>query len=160
MNITRRQAIAMYKQLGRMAIGHLNDADLGIVMDNMDELKKVAEQYSQLASELHRRLFEGVDLSRCEEYDRLVKEDDSDAAEAGFADIDALVKKKVSVLAGLERKEVCVNVEKVDKKSFMKAIYKAQPDIHPLAFEVLAPMFEEDAKADADLTELDELLNI
>ena len=160
MNITRRLAIAMYQQLNRMAIGHLNDTDLGIVMDNMDELKKVAEQYSQLASELHRRLFEGVDLSRCEEYDRLVKEEDSDAVAEGYADIDALVKKKVSVLAGLERREISVNIEKVDKKSFMKAIYKAQPDIHPLAFAVLAPMFEEEAKAGADLAELDELLNL
>ena len=155
--ITRRQAIAMYQQLGQMAIGHLAEADLCIVMDNIDEFKKVAEQYSQLASELHKRLFGDIDIKRCAEYDALMKQGDKEAIEAGYSDIDALVKKKVSVLASLEKKEVCVNMEKVDKRSFVKAVYKAQPDTPQVAFNVLNPMFG-DNKVEADLSELDGLV--
>ena len=49
--ITRRQAIAMFQQLGQMALGHLNDADIEKAMDNIAELLKVAEQYSKLSEE-------------------------------------------------------------------------------------------------------------
>ena len=157
MNITRRQAIAMYQQLGRMAIGHLNDADLGIVIDNMDEMKKVAEQYSQLASELHRRLFEDVDEQRCRAFDGIVREHGIEAVGEEYADIKALVERKVTVMLGLESREVAVELRKVERKAFMMAVLKAQPDTPQTAFNVLAPMFE-DNEAETDMTELDELL--
>ena len=159
--ITRRQAIAMFQQLGQMALGHLNDADIEKAMDNIAELQKVAEQYSKLSEELHKRLFEGVDTARCEEYDRLIKEGGKDAMEivdANYADIKALVIKKMNVMHSLEEKEVAVDLKQLDKKTFSKAILKAQPKTLQVAFNVLAPMFEEDIKAEADLSELDELL--
>lgn len=159
--ITRRHAIAMFQQLGQMALGHLNDSDIEKAMDNMAGLQNVAEQYSKLSEELHRRLFEGVEASRCEEYDRLIKEGDRDAmaiVDSTYADIKALVIKKMNVMNNLEEKEISVELKILDRKAFTKAVLKAQPKTPQVAFNVLAPMFDGDAKPDADLSELDELL--
>lgn len=155
--ITRRNAIAMFQQLGRMAIGYLNDADMEAVMDNIASLRTVAEQYTKLAEELHRRLFEGVDEERCRQFDSIVREQGNDAVGEEYADIKALVEKKVSVLAGLEDREVSVDIRQIDRRAFEKAVLKAQPNTPQVAFNVLAPMFGE-SKADADMSELDELM--
>lgn len=155
--LTRRNAIAMFQQLGQMAIGHLNDADMEAVMDNIAELRTVAEQYTRLAEELHRRLFGGVDEERCRVYDSIVREHGMDAVGEDYADIKALVAKKVSVLAGLESREVSVDIREVDRKSFMMAVLKSQPDTPQIAFNVLSPMFVE-SKTKADMSELDELM--
>lgn len=159
--ITRRQAIAMFQQLGQMALGHLNDADIEKAMDNIAELQKVAEQYSKLSEELHKRLFEGIDEARCEEYDRLIKEGGKDAMaiiDTNYADIKALVIKKVNVLANLEAKEVSLEISPVERKAFVKAILKAQPKTPQVAFNILETIFKEEPKEDVNLTELDELL--
>lgn len=151
----------MFQQLGQMALGHLNDTDIEKTMDNIAELQKVAEQYSKLSEELRKRLFEGVNTARCEEYDKLIKEGGKDAMEivdANYADIKALVIKKMNVMHNLEEKEVAVDLKQLDKKIFSKAVLKAQPKTLQVAFNVLAPMFEEDVKAEVDLSELDELL--
>lgn len=155
--ITRRNAIAMFQQLGQMAIGHLNDADMEAVMDNIAALRSVAEQYTKLAEELHRRLFGGVDEERCRAYDSIVREHGMDAVGEDYADIKALVAKKMSVLAGLESREVSVDIREVDRKSFMMAVLKSQPDTTQIAFNVLSPMFIE-SKTKADMSELDELM--
>lgn len=155
--ITRRHAIAMFQQLGRMAIGHLNDADMEAVMDNIASLRTVAEQYTRLAEELHKRLFEGVDDERCRQYDSIFREQGMDAVGEEYADIKALVEKKVSVLAGLESREVAVDIRQIDRRTFEKAVLKAQPCTPQVAFNVLSPMFVE-SKAEADMSELDELM--
>lgn len=155
--ITRRNAIAMFQQLGQMAIGHLNDADMEAVMDNIAALRTVAEQYTKLAEELHRRLFGGVDEERCRAYDSIVREHGMDAVGEEYADIKTLVEKKVSVMYGLESREVAVELRKVERKAFMMAVLKAQPATPQTAFNVLAPMFE-DNEAETDMAELDELL--
>lgn len=155
--ISRRNAIAMFQQLGQMAIGHLNDADMEAVMDNIASLRTVAEQYTKLAEELHKRLFEGVDEERCRQFDSIVREQGVDAVGEEYADIKVLVVKKVSVLAGLESREVSVDIRQIDRKAFEKAVLKAQPDTPQVAFNVLAPMFVE-SKAEADMSELDELM--
>ena len=155
--ITRRHAIAMFQQLGQVAIGHLNDADMEAVLDNIASLRTVADQYTKLAEELHRRLFEDVDEQRCRAFDSIVREHGIEAVGEEYADIKALVERKVSVMLGLESREVAIELRKVERKAFMMAILKAQPDTPQNAFNVLAPMFE-DNEAETDMAELDELL--
>ena len=159
--ITRKHAVAMFQQLGQMAIGHLNDTDIEAVMDNIAALQTVAGQYNKLAEELHKRLFEGVNEARCEEYDRLIKKGGKDAMaiiDTNYADIKALVIKKVNVLANLEAKEISLEIAPVERKAFVKAILKAQPKTPQVAFNILDPIFKEEPKEEVDLTELDELL--
>lgn len=155
--LTRRNAVAMFQHLSQMAIGHLCDADMEAALDNIAALRTVADQYAKLAEELHRRIFEDVDEQRCRAFDSIVREHGMDAVGEEYADIKALVEKKVSVMYGLESREVAVELRKVERKAFMMAVLKAQPATPQTAFNVLAPMFEDD-EAETDMAELDELL--
>ena len=55
--ITRGQAVSMHGILANMAFGYLADDDLEKMMNNFEELTKLAESYKALNQELHKRLF-------------------------------------------------------------------------------------------------------
>jgi hypothetical protein len=156
MKITRHNAIAMLRRLGVMALGHLDDASLASMLDNIAALEAVARQKDALETELHKRLFEGVDVKRCEEFDKLVEQKDMETIDKDYADIKALVTRKVNAMEKVLLKEVEIELVTVDKTAFVKAVLKAQPTTPQATFAALAPIFGE-ADAEADYSELDNL---
>lgn len=157
MKITRHNAIAILRRLGVMALGHLDDASLASMLDNIAALEAVARQKDALEAELHRRLFESVSVDRCKEYDKLMEVGDIEAVEKDYADIKALVARKVGAMEKVLLKEVEVELATVDKTAFVKAILKAQPTTPQAAFAALAPIFNEVESETADFSELDNL---
>lgn len=156
MKITRHNAIAILRKLGAMALGHLDDASLMSMLDNIASLETVARQKDALEMELHRRLFDGIPAERCKEYDRLMGSGDMETVDKEYPDIKAAVARKVSAMEKILLKEVEVDIAPVDKAAFIKAVLKAQPTTPQAVFANLAPIFGE-AEAETDFSELDNL---
>lgn len=168
--ITRGEAIQMYAQLGNLPLGQLDDATLSTTIDNFDKLRKVQEDYQSLALELRKRLYEGKEEHRTEGFFELVMkyESETDAekkkayrkemAEGTYKDFCPIYDRHLALLDKLFNKEVEIELEKVDKKAFMKGLAKELKglNLHSV-LESFAPMFCEEQTA-PDLSELDGLL--
>lgn len=180
--ITRNAAIVMYETLGAMALGHLNEDTLDIVMDNFNACRKVSDDMQKLNEELAKRIYEGVDEKRKEEYFKLVTEleelrrtpvtAEKAAVEKALAaikevlvkmeayeDVAELYKKHNAVYMKLRAKEVEVELTELNGDDFIKGVIKGKKDapVHELR-AIFAPMFKEGEKKEADFSELDELL--
>lgn len=180
--ITRNAAIVIYETLGAMALGHLNEDTLDIVMDNFNACRKVNDDMQKLNEELAKRIYEGVDETRKEEYFKLVTEleelrrtpvtAEKTAVEKALAaikevlvkmeayeDVAELYKKHNAVYMKLRAKEVEVELIELNGDDFIKGVIKGKKDapVHELR-AIFAPMFEEDEQKETDLSELDELL--
>lgn len=154
--ITRRNAIAILRRLGVMALGHLDDASLASMIDNIAALEAVARQKNALEMELHKRLFEGVSIDRCKEYDKLMETGDIESVDNYYSDIKAIVERKINAMEKVLAKEVEVDITPVDKASFVKAVLKAQPSTPQAVFASISLIFGEE-DAETDFSELDEL---
>lgn len=168
--ITRGQAVSMHAVLGKMAFGHFNDADLEKMMDNFEQLGKVAESYRSLGTELHKRLFD----TETEEYKKFAPKADAAQRLEGmekvkalliikeeFPELFAIFERQAQVDANLRMKEVSVDLEEIDRKDFTRAIIKGEPHVKQEIFGLFEPMFIEEKKEEVkeDFSELDELLN-
>lgn len=173
MKITRNYAIEMFRMLGAMALGHLDDDTLSATLDNFDKCRKVQEDYQKLAEELAKRLYEGVDeekkkaffevIGNFEREKNIEKKREIEALmKDSYADLYPLYRKQLSVLTQLVYKEVEVEITEVDKDAFVKGIVKGKKDapVHEIE-AVFAPLFkkEEEKEEKDDFSELDELLN-
>lgn len=168
--ITRGQAVNMHAILGKMAFGHFNDSDLEKMMNNFDQLGKVAESYRSLGTELHKRLFD----TETEEYKKFAPKADAAQRLEGmekvkalliikeeFPELFAIFERQAQVDANLRMKEVSVDLEEIDRKDFIKAIVKGRPDVEQNIFKLFEPMFiveEQKEEVKEDFSELDELL--
>lgn len=169
--ITRGLAVSMHAVLGKMAFGHFNDADLEKMMNNFEQLGKVADSYKSLNQELHKRLFD----TETEEYKKFAPKVDAaqrlnDMArikafaiiKEEFPEMYELLERQAKTDAKLREKEVSIELEEIDRKEFIKAIVKGRPDIEQNIFELFEPMFiveEKKEEVKEDFSELDELLN-
>lgn len=170
MKITRHHAIEMFGQLGHMALGHLDEVTLTATLDNFNALRKVGEEFDKLREELNKRLYEGMDEKRKEEFFKLVtkleKTKDVDKRmelvnlmKDTYADFFAVYEKHVNVIGKLLAKEVEVDITEVDADAFIKGIVKGKADAPVLEIRAyFGPMFKTEEKKDIDFTELDELL--
>ena len=167
--ITRGQAVSMHAVLGKMAFGHFNDETLEKMMNNFEQLGKVAESYRSLGTELHKRLFD----TESEEYKKFAPKADAAQRLEGmakvkafalikeeFPELFAIFERQAQVDANLRMKEVSVDLEEIDRKDFIKAIVKGRPDVEQNVFELFEPMYVEEQKEEVkeDFSELDELL--
>lgn len=170
--IKRGIANAMYKALSELPLGHLASEDLEKVMDNMVALSAPFEHHQKLMQELGKRLYNGVDEERIQKFNTMlmmfnraegkgkmdiaksIKETDS-------ADLWELLQKQNKVEASLLNKDVEVELNEIDRKTFIKAILKGKPDIAMAEFDLFADMYvaEEKEETAEDFSELDELLN-
>lgn len=155
--LTRFQAQKMLEVMGGMAFGHLATEDLEKVMDAFDSLKKEVEKIDALKTELAKRLYQGVDEKRLQEFFTAIQKNEEDIEEK-YADLVPLRQKEVQVIIGIFNKVVEVEIDTIDGKEFRKAVMKAQPDTKTAVFELLTLLFSEEEKEEADLSELDELL--
>lgn len=163
--ITRGQAVVMHEVLSTMAFGCLKGDDLVKMVYNSDEVRKVSDEYKALVEELHKRLFD----TKTEEYKKFAPKVDAAQRLDGMARIKAfaiikeefpemyeLLERQAKTDAKLREKEVSIELEEIDRKTFVQNITEGNPGVKIGAFDYLAPIFCEEPK---ELTELDELLN-
>lgn len=170
MKITRNYAIEMFRRMGQMAFGHLSEETLEAVMNNMEALRAVSEQFDKLKEEMGKRLYEGVEKEKLNAFFEILQkmqgkkneqlmELDKLARET-YPELYELRMKEVRVSLSLVAKEVEVDFKEIDGKEFKKAVLKAQPDTKLADFGWFEPMFKKEKAEDKneDFSELDELM--
>lgn len=168
--IKRGTAVEMYGVLSKLAFGHFSEEDLEKVMSNYAELGKVADSYESLMKELGKRLYDGKSQDELQEFNAVLgaarrhaelekRVAAVTAVKEKFPELFELLNKQLSVEASLKSKDVAIEIETIKREDFVKAILKAKPDVEQGLFELFAPFYgEEKDDADADFSELDELL--
>lgn len=156
--ITRFRAQQMLEALAGMALGHLENDTLEVVLDNFDTLKNEVEKVEKMKSELAKRLYQDVKEERLRAFFDAVQKNDTELLEKEYADILPLRAKEIEVIVSLFNKNVEMDIKEIDGKAFRKAVMKAQPETKAVTFEMLAPMFVAEEKQAEDFSELDDLL--
>lgn len=156
--ITRFQAQKMLEQLAGMALGYLPSEELEAVMDNFDVLKAETEKLEKMKAELAKRIYQGKDEKRLQDFFEAVQKDDNEAIQKDYADLLPLRNKEIEVIVSLYNKTVEMDIKELDGKEFRKAVLKAQPNTKQAVFEILTPLFKADEKPQDDFSELDEFL--
>lgn len=156
--LTRFQAQKMLEQLAGMALGYLPSEELEAVMDNFDVLKAETEKLEKMKAELAKRIYQGVDAKRLQDFFEATQKNDNEAIQRDYADLLPLRNKEIEVIVSLYNKAVEVDIKELDGKEFRKAVLKAQPNTKQAVFEILTPLFKTDEKPQDDFSELDELL--
>lgn len=167
--ITRQHAIEMYKNLGAMALGYLDEVTLSSVLDNFNKFKSVQEEFQNLSQELSKRLYEGKDEAQKETFFTLVSKLEQETDLTKRLEIEKEMKehsefydlyiKQLKVLSQLFFKEIELDITEVDKEAFIKGVLKGKKDAcinEMLIF--FAPMFKVEESKENNFSELDELL--
>ena len=167
--ITRQHAIEMFRNLGAMALGHMDEVTLSATLDNFDKFRKVQEDFQKLSEELAKRLYEGKDEEQKQKFFELVmnfereneieKRIEIENAMKQNAEFYELYIKQLKVLTQMLYKEIEIDITEVDKDAFIKGVVNGKRDarVHDIV-AFFAPMFKEEEKKETDLSELDELL--
>lgn len=157
--IKRGLAVLMYNNLSALSFGNLPAELLEKVMLNMDALGEVAERHNKLMQELGKRLNEGIDEARANEYNAAVEKGESDEIlRAKYPDLVELAQKQARFSESISAKDIEVEVELMDRKEFTKSIIKANPNVKYGLFALFTPLFTEEEKKDEDFSELDEIM--
>lgn len=178
--ITRQHAIEMFRQLGVMVLGYLDETTLSATLDNLEKCRKVHEDYQKLSEELAKRLYEGKDEEGKKAFFELVKKFEKEQDMDKKVEIEGMMKahtefyelyvKQIKVLTQLYFKEIDLDLTEVDENAFIKGIILGKKDVRVhdiVAF--FAPMFKEAETAEAaeaeeaeaekqDFSELDDML--
>ena len=169
MKITRGRAIEMNAVLGNMALGKLEDKTLEKAMTNLESLRKVAAGFEDLKKELFNRLYGNVDkmteerkqeISAFFEAVNKVKDAEGEkACKAAFPALCELREKEVGIIISLLNKEVEIEIEPMDEKTFVKGILSGNPEAKANEVSaVFVALFEKKEEDAADFSELDELM--
>ena len=169
--ITRQHAIEMFRNLGAMALGHMDEVTLSATLDNFDKFRKVQEDYQKLSEELAKRLYEGKDEEQKNKFFELVikferaetieqKIEQEKVMKETYPEFYELYAKQLRVLTQLLHKEIELDITEVDKDAFIAGVVKGKKDapVHEIV-GFFAPMFKEEEKKETDLSELDEYFN-
>lgn len=168
--ITRQHAIEMFRNLGAMALGHMDETTLSATLDNFDKFRKVQEDFQKLSKELAKRLYEGKDEEQKNEFFELVGKFERETELEKRIEIEQMMKqnaefyelyvKQLKVLTQLLYKEIGIDITEIDKDDFIAGVVKGKKDarIHEIV-AFFSPMFKEEEQKETDLSELDELLN-
>lgn len=148
----------MLELLGGMALGYLPSEELEAVMDNFDTLKAETEKLEKMKAELAKRIYQGKDEKRLQDFFEAIQKNDNEAIQKDCADLLPLRNKEVEVIVSLYNKAVDMDIKELDGKEFRKAVLKAQPTTKQAVFEILTPLFKADEKPQDDFSELDKLL--
>ena len=168
--ITRQHAIEMFRNLGAMALGHMDEVTLSATLDNFDKFRKVQEDFQKLSEELAKRLYEGKDEEQKQKFFELVMNFEREteiekrieienAMKDTYPEFYPLYEKQLKVLTQMRNKEIEIDITEVDKDAFIKGVVNGKKDarVHDIV-AFFAPMFKEEEKKETDLSELDELL--
>lgn len=167
--ITRQHAIEMFRNLGAMALGHMDEVTLSATLDNFDKFRKVQEDFQKLSEELAKRLYEGKDDKQKNEFFELVGKFERETELEKRIEIEQMMKqnaefyelyvKQLKVLTQLLYKEIEIDITEIDKDDFIAGVVKGKKDarVHEIV-AFFAPMFKEEEQKETDLSELDEFL--
>lgn len=167
--ITRQHAIEMFRNLGAMALGHMDETTLSATLDNFDKFRKVQQDYQKLSEELAKRLYEGKDEEQKQKFFELVGKFERETELEKRIEIEQMMKqnaefyelyvKQLKVLTQLLYKEIEIDITEIDKDDFIAGVVKGKKDarIHEIV-AFFAPMFKEEEQKETDLSELDEFL--
>ena len=167
--ITRQHAIEMFRNLGAMALGHMDETTLSATLDNFDKFRKVQEDFQKLSEELAKRLYEGKDDKQKNEFFELVGKFERETELEKRIEIEQMMKqnaefyelyvKQLKVLTQLLYKEIEIDITEIDKDDFITGVVKGKKDapVHEIV-GFFAPIFKEEENVATDFSELDEFL--
>ena len=159
----------MFRNLGAMALGHMDETTLSAILDNFDRFRTVQDDFQKLSQELAKRLYEGKDEEQKNAFFALVGKLEQEKDMEKRVEIDKEMReskefyelyiKHLNVLANLFYKTIEIDITEVDKDAFIAGVVKGKKDapIHEIV-AFFAPMFKEEEKKETDFSELDELL--
>ena len=166
----RNQAIAAYSALMGVKLNKMTEDMTDAILADTLTLASVNEQFQKVQEELRKRTIETIDQKRREDYDGIVtkmKALDSQKRAAlqavindNFADV---LKTQGSYIKALNKwldKEINLELEKIDRKDFIKAMKDSEQNITPADLDVIAPLFKENmtVSTEIDIEEIDSLI--
>lgn len=173
--ITRDRAVAMFTALEKMTLGQMDTELLKTTLTNINELRKVSEDFEALKKELFKRIYgdvngmEEAERKRLQEFFDMLgkigarKTSESEAMEAAckevFPELYEKRVKEVAIQQSLLLKEIDVELVEVDETDFTAEILKANPKAKAeQVHDIFEPLFAVSQKKESDYSELDELL--
>lgn len=154
--ITRNQAIWMNKRLSSMNFGHFDRHDLEKMVANDGAIRRVVEDYKRMITEMQRRLYDGVERQTINAFNKTIRESAAQA-ESQYPELYALFEKQRAVDMSLRMKVIEIDLEPINRESFIKAAILGKADIPQGSYAMFAPMFVQDS-TDDDYNELDDLM--
>lgn len=168
--VTRGHAIWMYNHLSKMSFCYFNEEDLEKMMDNYAAINSIVEDYNNLNIELRKRLYGDLDSNKIDEFNTALTKAKKiknleekivalKTVETSYPELYTLLNKQLRVSESLKTKEVEIDINPIDKDSFMRAAIKAKADIPQKDYDLFAPLYtnKEEERVN-DFSELDELL--
>lgn len=146
----------MNERLSSMNFGHFDERDLERMIANDGAIRHVVEDYRKMITEMQRRLYDGIERQTINAFNKTIRENAAQA-EAQYPEVYALFEKQKAVDKSLRMKVVEIELEPINRESFIKAAILGKADIPQGAYAMFAPMFVEEKAAD-DFAELDELM--
>lgn len=173
MKLTRFAATEMFRILGTLALGQMDEDTLEKTMDCFNALRKATDDFEALKKELFKRLYGDIETMNADErkdiedfFDQLAKLERAKGEEA--AEMEKTIKsaypalyevrmKEVKVLVSLLNKEIDVEVKELDENAFVKGVLKGNKNATPHEVAAwFAPLFKREQTT--DVSELDGLI--
>ena len=166
----RNQAIAAYSALMGVKLNKMTEDMTDAILSDTLTLASVNEQFQKVQEELRKRTIDTIDQKRREDYDNIVtkmKALDAQKKAAlqavindNYADV---LKAQGAYIKALNKwldKDVSLDLERIERKDFIKAMKDSEQDITPAALDVISPLFKNSkaVNAEIDTEEIDSLL--
>lgn len=166
----RNQAIAAYSAIMGVKLNKMSEDMVDAILADTLTLSAINEQFAKVQEELRKRTIDTIDQKRREDYDNIVtkmKALDAQKRAAlqavlndNFADVQKAQGSYIKALNKWLDKDVVIDLEKVDRKDFIKAMKESEQNITPADLDVLLPLFKDSKaiSAEIDNEEIDSLL--
>ena len=166
----RNQAIAAYSALMGVKLNKMNEEMIDAILADTLTLASVNEQFQKVQEELRKRTIDTIDQKRREDYDNIVtkmKALDAQKKAAlqavindNYADV---LKAQGAYIKALNKwldKDVSLDLERIERKDFIKAMKDSEQNITPADLDVIAPLFKENktVSTEIDIEEIDSLI--
>lgn len=162
----------MYQAILNIKLNKMSDDMTEAILANTLACAEVNDALAKAQEELKKRTIETIDKERLSAYDELTTK--MNALEGAkrmavqavindnYKDVIAQIERLQKALNAWLEKEVDVELTKVEKGDFLKAVKESEQAITPMTIARLAPMFKDyaESKAEVDEAEIDELLNL
>ena len=166
----RKQALEAYSALMGVSLNKMTEGMTDAILADTLALSAIREQVAQVEKELRRRTIETISQERLAEYDNLVTKMEAlngqhkAAMQAvindNFADVVKAQKAFIKALNKWFDKDVTIELERMERKEFIKAMRESEQTITPADLDILSPLFADykAISAEFDASEIDCLL--
>ena len=161
----------MYQTLLSIRLDKMSEEMTDAILANTLAVADVNNSLNKAQEELRKRTTETIDRERLAAYDELATKRSALEGAKGMAiqavlndnykDVQTQIKRLNKAISAWLDKEVCIELQQVERKDFIEGCKDAEQNISPATIEVLAPMFKgyEKPETKIDEKELDELLS-